>query len=211
MHLTIFGATGRTGTCLVKQALAAGDSVTAVVRDPSRLSVPRRPGLDVVTADVTDPADIVPAIDEADAVVSTVGASTSGPTSITADSAASIVEAMEKTGCQRLVVVSGSIADDTGAGFVMRHALEPLARAMFLKHVCADMRRAESRVHASSLDWTIVRPPRLTNKAATGRYRSAAGHNLAHGYSISRADLAAFLLSVVRDPSTIHQDLFVAR
>jgi putative NADH-flavin reductase len=54
MELTIFGATGATGTCLTELALAAGHQVTAVVRDPARMSVPARAGLRVVTADLMD-------------------------------------------------------------------------------------------------------------------------------------------------------------
>jgi putative NADH-flavin reductase len=67
MKLTIFGATGATGTCLVQQALSAGHQVTAVVRDPARLAVPAQPRLRVVTADVLDPVAISPAVDGADA------------------------------------------------------------------------------------------------------------------------------------------------
>src|SRR3984885_13928140 len=62
MELTIFGATGATGTSLTEQALAAGHQVTAVVRDPTRLSVPGSPGLRVITADLMDPAAIGPAV-----------------------------------------------------------------------------------------------------------------------------------------------------
>ncbi len=56
MKLTIFGATGATGTSLTGQALAAGHEVTAVVRDPARLAVPAQPGLRILSADVMDPA-----------------------------------------------------------------------------------------------------------------------------------------------------------
>jgi putative NADH-flavin reductase len=73
MKLTIFGATGATGTTLVSQALAAGHEVTAVVRDPARLAVADSPRLRIVTADVMDPDAIGPAVTGADAVLSAVG------------------------------------------------------------------------------------------------------------------------------------------
>lgn len=73
MQLTIIGATGGTGTCLVEQALAAGHEVTAVVRDPARLAVPAHERLQTVTADVMDPAAIIPAVAGADAVLSAPG------------------------------------------------------------------------------------------------------------------------------------------
>jgi NAD(P)H-binding len=53
------------------------------------------------------------------------------------------------------------------------------------------MRRGEDEIHGSDLDWTIFRPPALNGKAATGAYRTAIDRNLPHGFTVSRADLAA--------------------
>jgi NAD(P)H-binding len=73
MKLTIFGATGATGTCLAEQAIAAGHDVTAVVRDPARLTVPGHQRLTVVTANVMEPDSISPAMTGADAVLTALG------------------------------------------------------------------------------------------------------------------------------------------
>ncbi len=194
MRLTVFGATGGTGRCLVEQALAAGHDVTAVVRDPTRLTVPPQARLHVVTADVADPVAIAPAVDGADGVLTALGPRGTGPTSISEDSIRSIIEAMEKCGACRLITVSGSIVDDSGDGFFMHRVMKPFARRTFLRNVSADMRRAEVLVHASNLDWTIFRPPRLTDKPASGRYRTAIEHNPPRGVTISRADVAAEML-----------------
>ena len=86
MKLAIFGATGATGTSLTGQALAAGHEVTAVVRDPARLAVPAQPKLRILSADVMDPASIVPAVAGADAVISAVGPRGTGPTTVIQDS-----------------------------------------------------------------------------------------------------------------------------
>lgn len=210
MNLTIFGATGATGTCLTEQALAAGHAVTAVVRDAARLSVPAHPRLRVVTADVMDPGSIVQAVAGSDAVVSAIGPRGTGPTAVIGDSARSIIAAMEKTGSRRFVELSGSIVADEGESLYMRYLVKPLARRTFLRHVCADMRAGEDEVERSDLDWTILRPPALTGKAATGRYRVAIGRNLAHGFSISRADLAASILRLLADPATVRRHVAVA-
>jgi putative NADH-flavin reductase len=210
MNLTIFGATGATGTCLTEQALAAGHAVTAVVRDAARLSVPAHPRLRVVTADVMDPGSIVQAVAGSDAVVSAIGPRGTGPTAVIGDSARSIIAAMEKTGSRRFVELSGSIVADEGESLYMRHLVKPLARRTFLRHVCADMRAGEDEVERSDLDWTILRPPALNGKAATGRYRVAIGRNLAHGFSISRADLAASILRLLADPATVRRHVAVA-
>jgi putative NADH-flavin reductase len=210
MHLAIFGATGATGTSLTEQARAAGHMVTAVVRDPARLSIPAHERLRVVTADVMDPASIAPALDGADAVISAIGPRGTGPTTVIRDSVRSIVQAMEKTGVQRVVQVSGSIVADEGESPYMRYLVKPVARRTFLRHVCADMRGGEEAIRQSGLDWTILRPPALTSKVATGRYRTAIDANLPHGFSVSRADLAACILGLLDDPKVVGRHVGIA-
>lgn len=216
MKLTIFGATGGTGTCLVEQATAAGHEVTAVVRDPARLVVPARlavPGhsqLRIVTADVMDPAAITPFVADADAVLSALGPRGAGPSTVSADSARAIIAAMRRSGVRRLLTVSGSIVTDAGEGRVLRYLVKPLARRTALRHVCADMRRAEDEIRDSQLDWTIMRPPRLTGQAASGTYRTAIDRNLPGGLTISRADLAACMLTLLDDPAAVHRHIGIA-
>jgi putative NADH-flavin reductase len=210
MKLTIFGATGATGTRLTGQALAAGHDVTAVVRDPARLAIPAHPRLRTVTADVMDPASIIPAIAGADAVISAVGPRGTGPTTVIQDSVRSIIQAMQKTGTRRLLEVSGSIVADEGESPYLRYLLKPVARRTFLRHVCADMRRGEDQIRETSLDWTIVRPPALSGKPAKGTYRTAIDRNLPHGFTVSRADLAACMLTLLGDPATVHRHVAIA-
>ena len=140
MKLTIFGATGATGTSLTGQALAAGHEVTAIVRDPARLAVPAHRRLRIVTASVMDPASIAAALEGADAVISAIGPRGTGPTTVIRDSARSIIQAMDKTGTRRFVQVSGSIVTDDGESPYLRYLIKPVARRTFLRHVCADMR-----------------------------------------------------------------------
>jgi putative NADH-flavin reductase len=210
MNLTIFGATGATGTYLVEQALAAGHEVTAVVRDPARLAVPAHPLLSVVTADVMDPESIMPAVSGAEAVLTAIGPRGTGPTTVIQDSTRAIVAAMQKAGRRRLLMLSGSIAADEGESPYLRYLIKPLARRTFLRQVCADMRAGESAVRDSGLDWTIVRPPALTSKPASGKYRTAIDRNLPHGFRVSRADLATCLLALVDDPTSVRKHVGIA-
>ena len=211
MRLTIFGATGGTGTQLTEQALAAGHQVTAVVRDPARLAIPPHTGLQVITADIMDPASILPAVTGADAVLTAAGPRGTGPTTVITDSVRSIVAAMDKAGTRRLLALSGSIVADDGESFYLRYVVKPVARRTFLRHVCADMRQAEEEIAGTSLDWTIVRPPALTDGPATGRYRTAVGQNLRNGFRVSRADLAASMLSLIGDVAAVRRHVAVAR
>jgi putative NADH-flavin reductase len=210
MKLTIFGATGATGTYLTSKALASGHEVTAAVRDPARLAVPAQPRLRILTADVMDPGSITPATAGADAVISVVGPRGTGPTTVIQDSVRSIIQALDKTGTRRFLQVSGSIVADDGESPYMRDLVKPIARRTFLRHVCADMRRGEDQIRDSDLDWTIVRPPSLNDKAARGTYRTATDRNLPHGFTLSRADLAACMLTLLDDPAVIRHHVSIA-
>ena len=192
MKLTIFGASGATGTTLVQQALAAGHEVTAVVRDPARLAVPDHQRLEVVTADVLDPAAISPAVDGADAVISAVGPGT-GASTLRQDSTRSIIQAMQKTGTRRLLTVSGSIVADDGESALMRYLLKPVVRRTFLRHVCADMRRAE--------DESPRQQPGLDDPAPAFADKQSRHGNQPHR---SRPQPATRILDLPRRPSRLH-------
>ena len=122
----------------------------------------------------------------------------------------SIIAAMQETGTRRLLQVSGSVVADEGESPYLRYLLKPVVRRTFLRHVCADMRRGEEEIPASNLDWTIFRPPSLTDKAARGTYRTAIDRNLPHGFTISRADLASCMLALLDDPATVHRHISIA-
>ena len=201
MKLTVFGATGRIGTEVVRQALTAGHEGAAGVRDPARRAGPAGPGLGVVTADVMDPAQIGPAIKGSDAVVSALGPRKGGPPAVLTDGMRSILTAMEDTGVRRLVAVSasGAFIEPTDP-FVTRVIAKPLLQRL-LRDAMADTRRMEGEVWASTADWTLVLPPQLTNRPGRGRYRRMIDQNV--GRSIARADVADAILAVLADPATI--------
>ena len=153
---------------------------------------------------------IPPAMAGRDAVLTALGPHGTGPTTISQDSVRSIIQAMQKTGARRLITVSGSIVTDEGESRYIRCLLKPVVRGTFLRHVCADMRNAEAAIRDSSLDWTIMRPPGLTSKAAKGTYRTAIDSNLPHGFNVSRADLAACMLTLLGDPAAVHRHIGIA-
>ena len=220
MKLTIVAATGGIGRHLLEQALAAGHEVTAVVRNPSGLSTPAR----VVTADlaVSGSAALETAVAGADAVLSGLGARSTVDTGVAERGTRAVTGAMRATGVRRIVVVSaapiGTVASpgrphppkhDPGDGFAMRYLLGPLVKAALRGHY-ADLARMEDVLRDGGLDWTAVRPPRLTDKALTGSYRTAPGQNLPGGVRISRADVAHLMLRVLDQPETIKQAVGIA-
>jgi putative NADH-flavin reductase len=215
MHLTIVAATGGIGRELLRQALAAGHDVTAVVRDPSKITEPIR----VIRADLAqaDPTAMQTAVKGADAILSGLGARSNAEAGVAWRGTRSIVDAADAMDVRRLVVVSaapiGTVPSparpnppkhDPGDGFFMRQLGARFARTAFRTHY-ADLARMEDVVRASDLDWTIARPPKLSDKPLTGHYRTALGQNIRGGYSISRADVAHQMLHCLDQPETIRQ------
>jgi uncharacterized protein YbjT (DUF2867 family) len=210
MRITVFGATGGTGRHVVEQALAAGHEVVAVVRDPARLPVPAHDGLTVVTARLDDRDAVRRAVAGADAVIDALGAPVgSGPTTLRTDTARVVTAAMREAGVRRLVVVSASGAHTTGDALPVRLLVKPVL-GWVLRHQFADMRAMEDVVRASGLDWTIVLPPQLVDRPATGRIRRRVGANVRGSFRITRPDLAAAVLQAVTDDSLRAATLSVA-
>ncbi|GIJ41770.1 NAD(P)-dependent oxidoreductase [Micromonospora andamanensis] len=201
MRLTVFGATGGTGRHVTRQALAAGHRVTAVVRDPARLPQIDHPRLDPVIADVMNSEAIRPAVAGQDAVVSALGPRARRDAPVCADGASAIITAMRAEGIRRLIVVtaSGHVVD-AGDGPFTRAVVKPMLRR-YLREGFADFARTEQVVRDNDLDWTIMRPPRLTD----GRqrpYRTAIDRNVRGGFTIARVDLARAILAALDDPTT---------
>ncbi|MEU3691493.1 NAD(P)-dependent oxidoreductase [Streptomyces narbonensis] len=209
MKLTVFGATGGIGREIVHQALASGHEVTAVVRDPARLAVTGE-RLVVHTADLTDPEALRPAVVGRDAVLSGLGARGRANAGVAARLTRSVLAAMEAERVRRLVVVSaaplGPVAE--GDGLLDKAALAVINS--ILKDVYADLRVMESALAASATDWTSVRPPKLTDKPFTGRYRTVVGGNPPRGRTLARADVAHAMLAMIDAPATVGQGVGVA-
>jgi putative NADH-flavin reductase len=220
MKLTIFAATGGVGRHVLEQAVAAGHDVTAVVRDPKKLSAKAR----AITADLTtaDPDPLAPAVEGADAVLSCLGPRSKAEVGVVSQATRTIVAAMRATGVRRLVVISaapiGTVPSpgrpkppkyDPGDGFFIRNLGSPLVKAIFRTQY-ADLAMMEDILRDSGLDWTALRPPRLTNKPGIGAYRTARGQNLRGGRTISRADVAHCMLRVIDQPDTIGHPIGIA-
>ncbi|MCU1234128.1 MAG: NAD-dependent epimerase/dehydratase [Candidatus Solibacter sp.] len=220
MKLTILAATGGIGRQVLQQAIEAGRDVTAVVRNPKKVSGRVRTIATNLAA--PDPGLLQRAMEGADAVVSGLGPVSESEAGVTTIGTRAAIEAMKAAGVRRIVVVSaapiGTVAvpgrpappkHDPGDGFFMRHLMNPMIRRV-LKKTYADLALMEDLLRVSGLEWTIVRPPRLTDQALTGTYRTAIGRNLRGGVSISRADVAHLMLRVIAEADTIGRVMGVA-
>lgn len=191
MNVLVFGATGPLGRRIVEQILAGGHQATAFVRTAGRLGP--HAGLREVAGDVLDPAAVAAAVPGHDAVVSALGQSRPSPGGRDLHPGASnIIGAMKAAGVSRLIWISShSVGDSRGRSGVI---FERLFAPVLLRAEMADKERQEALVAASDLDWTIVRPARLTNGPATGRVRAQPRLRISIRDSVSRADVAEFVL-----------------
>ena len=197
MRLLLFGASGKTGREFIRQALERGYAVDAFVRRPA--SLPTQPGLTVIQGNVADSSLVTAAMSGQDAVVSVLGVAEPlkhDPAVITGIE--NIVRAMEAKGLRRLLYLSfiGVRESRSAVGFVLRY-IAPLP----LRAEIADHEVKERLVRASALDWTIVRPPKLTAGPRTGRYRAGeAIRTWAPVPTLSRADVVDFMLRELEHP-----------
>ncbi|APY86897.1 epimerase [Streptomyces alfalfae] len=209
MKLTVFGATGGIGGEIVRQALTAGHRVTAVVRDPARLTA-EGAGLEVFRADLTDPEALRAAVAGRDAVLSGLGARKRADAGVATALTRSVLRAMDAEAVRRIVVVSAApVGPPADRQPLADRAMLALVGAV-LKGVYLDLRGMEAELSRSATDWTSVRPPRLQDKPLTGIYRKVVGGTPRSGRFIGRADVAHAMLAVVGDPATVKQGVGVA-
>ncbi len=214
MKIVIFGANGRTGQLLTKQALAEEYAVTAVTRHPETFPL-RNARLQVMGGDVFDLFSVERAVAGQDAVLSTLGVPYSRkPITLYSQGTAHIVQAMNHYGVRRLVCVSSSATDpqtryhDTGGGFIFEKILKPIIINSIGRTLYADMQRMETLVMNSDLDWTIVRPSGLFETPTVTDYQVAEG--FIRGRFTSRADLADCMLRQLATDQYLHKAVAVA-
>ncbi|MCP4166963.1 MAG: SDR family oxidoreductase [Chloroflexi bacterium] len=195
MKLAIFGATGKTGIELVKQALDQGHAVTAFVRDPTRLAI-EDDRLGLVTGDVLDAAAVSQAIQGQDAAICALGAGSSlKKTTIRTTGTINIILGMKEHDVKRLLAVT---AMGVGDSWNTLSLVNKFFFATLLKNSRNDHETQEAAVKESGLDWTIVRPSGLTDTPRTGVY-DVGGHISAKTSRIARADVADLVLKEVEE------------
>jgi putative NADH-flavin reductase len=197
MHILIFGATGATGRYLVSQGLEQECQVTAFVRNPGMLAT-KHPNLSVVKGDLSDHNIIKNALNGVNAVISVLGNKTRKalfkPGNVISQNLPNIISAMEQSRVARLLFVTSF-----GVNAKMFWPEKLLFRTL-LRNLFADLPVQERLIKESGLNWTIVRPARLTNGSKTGECRSEENIYIHPFSSISRADVADFLLKEAVSP-----------
>lgn len=203
-RLLVLGANGPTGRRTVQYALDRGHPVVALTRHPTTFPL-QHPRLTVIGGDATDAQTIDHAVREVDQVICVLGASfTLRPVEVYSTTTRLLVDSMLASGRRRLIVVTSGGVDprehlDGGWG---ERASYTIMRRIVGRSVYDDMAQMEALVWGTDLDWTVVRPPGLTDTPAAGY--EVAETNIA-GKFCSHDDLATMLLDQLADPTYVRK------
>jgi len=207
MRITILGASQGTGLNAVKLALEQAHHVSAVARNPDSLqalksTLQNAESLKVIQGDVLAPDTFENELKNTDVVVSSIGMSSNKPTTLYSQGILHILNAMTKYQVPRLICVSAlGLEVTSGMSLPLKLATRLILQPL-LKNTFSDMLRMESAIKKSDVNWTIVRPPRLTSSKLRGKYRVAIKEHLRHPLIIGRHDLAHFILHSITQPDT---------
>jgi putative NADH-flavin reductase len=204
MKVVVLGATGGTGLEIVRQAKERGHFVTALVRSPEKLhayagSITIRQGSPLNASELEE------ILGGHDCVLSAFGLRVpiaKTDRHLLRDFATALTTAMTRARMKRVIIES--------TAFLFKDSVFPptyLFGRLLFPGVVADATGMEQIFKRSELNFTLVRPPRLTNGPHTGNYRVREGHLPRFGFTISRADVADCFLNVLDDPQTIKKVL----
>lgn len=209
MQLTVFGATGRTGRRIVEQALARGHHVVALCRKAGALGI-EHPHLETFEGQLTDPRAVERALAGSDAAVITFGPRPPDCEVFCAPATAAILDAMRRQGVRRIICLTGAmIGEGVRRSWVFGQLTRFYRRRM--PEPAKDRAEQERLVKASGLEWTLVKPPRLTENPGTGRYTWGPEVRVGLLSRISRADVARFILDELESSRNVGRAVVVRR
>jgi len=207
--LLVIGANGGIGRQAVQLALAAGYHVTAVVRNPANLPL-IHPKLTLIKGDVLLPDTYAAHLTGKIAVISALGIKSTQPTTLYSRGNAILLQEMKKAGARRIFFISASGVEVSPLQPFFVRVLTKYVLQKILRNMYADIRIMEDNIKASDADWTIMRPPRLTDGPATGKYRVAINAYLRRCLTISRADVGHFMLDNLENEQTFRTTVEIA-
>ncbi len=198
MNICLLGATGRVGTVILENALAAQHSVRALVREKSKLAF-NNPLLTVIVGNVLDEADLAAAMTGADAVISALN--TGGSTTLT-DSMPLIINQMKDQQIKRIITIGT-------AGILQARSNPSLYRFQSVESKRTTTKDAKDHLKAflhlkdSGLDWTIICPTYLPIGQRIGKYRYESDFLPENPASISVFDTGDFAFAQLFSPKFI--------
>jgi putative NADH-flavin reductase len=211
MKVSIFGASGATGTLLTERCLAAGYEVTALLRSPEKFSL--RDRVRVIQGNAFDADAVRRTVEGADVVLSALGARTWRREDVLERAIPLIVEAMRATGVRRIVALgsAGAEADSLKKQpFISRWIAENIIYKTVLKWPVVSQIAQWKTLSTSGLDWTMVMPPKLENAKPRGNLRVDGEALPRNALRIARADVADFMMQQIGNPQWVGKGVYVA-
>jgi putative NADH-flavin reductase len=205
MKITIFGSTGFVGKVLIKKAIAAGYQVKTLARNPEKLEE-IKDRIEIIKGSVFESSSIEMAIEGAEAVLSTIGPPTSGSFDPYQYEKAmkDIVRIMDKKGIKRYIHIGGAAhqgGEDETWNFGRKFLR--LFLTLFGRQILVAKHLEWKLLKSSDLDWTLIRPPRIANEAASGSI-SVDEKNLKN-LKVSVEDLTDFMLQQITSKEWIRK------
>ena len=192
MKLAIIGGTGKTGKELLKQGLAAGHSITALVRNPKKVKIVH-PNLTILQGNVLNPEDLENIFKGKDAVLSALGHKRFlGPSHILSKGTENILQAMKTANVSRFICITSMGINDNRFKLGLYYTLFVIPFIVFFYF--RDKAKQERLIMESTMHWTIVRPGQLTNGRKRTNYQQGNLGSYLLTKMISRASVAHFML-----------------
>jgi putative NADH-flavin reductase len=202
-NIVVLGANGGIGRQVIEEALKGGHNVTAILRTPANLTL-AHPNLQIVKGDVMNPQTLEKHLENKDVVISAIGKNSFKPTTLYSEGNKNLLAAMQIAGAKRVFFISASgLEVNPSHSLIVKIATKYILQKL-LRNMYADLEIMEKFIKQSGINWTIMRPPKLTNNPVTGKYRTSVNNYLSKGLSISRADVAHFMLNNIAN-ETIYQ------
>lgn len=204
--IAVFGASGRTGKLFTELALKNAYGVQALVRDLSRLDF-QHSHIEVIQGDISDPIKVEQTINNTEAVIDLIGPSKDSPPELQRTATRNILRAMQQNNVKRLIILASlpfGILDPKDKPTLMNRFMMFMAKNLMGAMVEDAKEHVDLIKQQSAVDWTIVRAPGLTDQPSQGKYEVGYldGNT---GKSISRPDIAAFILDVLMNDKHVRQ------
>ncbi|HEX6725736.1 MAG TPA: NAD(P)H-binding protein [Nitrospira sp.] len=207
MNLAVFGASGRVGAAVLSLAQSRGWSVRALVRPSSHCKEEAR--VEIIRGSLESPTDVLVTLHGAHAVLCLYGPRSAQSKPFCGQATLRIIAGMQLIGLRRLLCLTGAMVGALPSNVSLALRMMAAAYRYWCPELAADASEQERVVIDSQLDWTLVKPSRLTNSPATQLIRAGPALHVGLLSRISRGDLATFLLNEARDSQHLQERVYV--
>ena len=203
MRVAVFGGTGKTGWLAVRYAVDKGYGCKVLTRNPERM--PSVPGVEFVEGNAVNGGKVMLTLTGCDAVVIALRPGKKAPESLLGKAGSHIVSGMRKLEIHRLVLLSSAAVSGTGYRLP---AASKLSLSAFKRKHLEDLAAMERVIIESSLEWTVLRPGKLTEDRETGSYALGTEPGASVG-PVDRGDLALCAVEEIEGGKYIRQSPYV--